>query len=53
MLADEPIVHEATPLHEVAATMLKARLSHIVVTRNGEPVGVVARHDLLKAFVDA
>jgi CBS domain-containing protein len=53
MLTDEPIVEEATPLHEVAAAMLKVKLSHIVVTRDGAPVGVVARHDLLKAFVNA
>ena len=32
--------------------MLKSRLSHIVVTKDEVPVGIVARHDLLKAFID-
>ena len=53
MLTKEPTVVESTPLHEVAATMLKSKLSHIVVTRDEAPVGIVARHDLLKAFVDS
>lgn len=53
MLTEEPTVLESAPLHEVAGTMLKAKLSHLVVTNDGKPVGIIARHDLLKAFVDA
>ncbi len=50
MVTDEPVVTEETELWKVAEVMLKSHLSHVAVLKDGKPVGVVARHDLLRAY---
>ena len=50
MVADEPTVVETTEIWQVADIMLKSRLSHLAVVRDGRTVGVIARHDLLRAY---
>lgn len=41
-------VPESTPVGELVHLMLDKGLKHVPVLRAGKPVGVVARHDLLK-----
>lgn len=39
---------ESTPVGELLHAMVKSGHKHVPVLRDGKPVGVVARHDLLK-----
>ena len=39
------------PVAEAARVMLAEKIHHLLVTRNGEPVGVVSSFDLLRALV--
>ncbi len=41
-------VHETTPVEDVAELMIRHDISRIPVVRDGKPVGIVARHDLLR-----
>lgn len=41
-------VHETTPAEDVADLMIRHDVSRIPVVRDGKPVGIVARHDLLR-----
>lgn len=50
MLKTQPTVTKETPLWQVAEKLLKGHLSHMVVVQDGKPVGVIARHDLLRAY---
>ena len=43
-------VQDDDPLWTVSKTMLESHFSHVVVVRGTEPVGMIARHDLLKVF---
>jgi CBS domain-containing protein len=50
MLESPETISRETPLWEVADTMLRTHLSHLVVVLEGKPIGIVARHDLLRAY---
>jgi CBS domain-containing protein len=50
MVKGEPAATEDMELWQVAELMLKSHLSHIAVLRGGKPVGVIARHDLMRAY---
>ncbi len=50
MQESPPTVAKETPLWEVAETLLKQHLSHLIVVQDGKPIGVIARHDLLRAY---
>ncbi len=50
MLESPPTVTKDTPLWKVAEKLLQTHLSHLVVVQDGKPVGVIARHDLLRAY---
>lgn len=50
MLDSPPTVNRETPLWEVADKLLKSHMSHLVVVQDGKPIGIVARHDLLRAY---
>lgn len=52
MLTDEPHLERDTPVWRVAEMFLKSHLSHLAVLQDGKPIGVVARHDLLRAYVN-
>ncbi len=41
-------VHETTPVEDVADLMMRHDITRIPVVRDGKPVGIVARHDLLR-----
>lgn len=45
-------VGEDDGLEQVLELMLKHRIKHIVVLREGRPVGVLARHDMLRLLRD-
>ncbi|MBI4220329.1 MAG: CBS domain-containing protein [Chloroflexi bacterium] len=50
-MIDNPVeVASSTPLWTVAGIMLREHVSHIAVTENGRPIGVIARHDLVRAL---
>ena len=51
MLLDEPTVTRDTPVWRVAELLMGSHLSHIAVVEDGKPVGVIARHDLLRAYL--
>lgn len=38
------------PVWKVAEMMLHRHVSHVAVTENGRPIGVIARHDLVRAL---
>jgi len=42
------VAQESDEAGEVAHRMLQRKLKHVPVVRDGKPVGMVARHDLLK-----
>lgn len=42
------VVHETTPVEDVAELMIRHDVSRIPVVRDGQPVGIVARHDMLR-----
>jgi CBS domain-containing protein len=50
-----PVVHarEADSVQSVAERMLRHRVRHLPVLRDGFPVGMIARHDLLKVMTRA
>lgn len=41
-------VEEDDSIEQVLEIMLRRRIKHVCVVRDGRPVGVIARHDLLK-----
>jgi CBS domain-containing protein len=44
-------VEEGASLHEVMTEMLRRDINRVPVVRDQKPVGIVARHDLLKVLV--
>lgn len=52
MLESQLTVTKDTPLWQVAESLLKNHLSHLVVAHDGKPIGVIARHDLLRAYAN-
>lgn len=50
MLLSPLTVERQAPLWKVADSLLKNHMSHVIVVHDGKPVGVIARHDLLRAF---
>lgn len=52
MVESQPTVTKDTPLWKVAENLLKSHLSHIVVVQDGKPIGVIARHDLLRVYAN-
>lgn len=50
MFRDPATVRPDAPSWAVADRMLQAHVSHITVVDDGRPVGVIARHDLLKTI---
>lgn len=54
VMTQDPItVAEEAPVGEVIRRMLYRRIHHIPVVRDGVPVGIISRHDLLRMMVDA
>jgi CBS domain-containing protein len=51
MVSGDLVVAPDTPLWQVAELLLVGHLSHIAVVDHGKPVGVIARHDLMRAYV--
>ncbi|MEX0762251.1 MAG: CBS domain-containing protein [Dehalococcoidia bacterium] len=51
-MIEGPTCAPQTQLWEVAERLFKSHLSHIAVVKDDKPVGVIARHDLLKAYFD-
>lgn len=51
MLTDVPTVKREVPLWKVAELLLSGHASHMVVTQDRRPLGVIARHDLLRAYL--
>ena len=45
-------VSEDATVSEVASAMLDSHLHRLLVTRNGEPIGIITTSDLLGLFVD-
>lgn len=43
-------VTEADPVEKAAELMLRHNVKHVPVLRGGQPVGMVAEHDLLRVF---
>lgn len=41
---------EDTPLRELARLMVDRRINRVAIVRRGQVVGIVTRHDILKAF---
>ena len=51
IMIDRPVeLGQGTPLWRVAEIMLREHVSHLAVTEDGRPVGVIARHDLVRAI---
>lgn len=50
MLESPSTVTKETPLWEIAEILLRSHLSHLVVVQGGKPIGIIARHDLLRAY---
>ena len=46
------VVDDDDVIEKVLELMLKRKIKHVCVVRDGRPVGVVARHDLLKMMWD-
>ncbi len=46
------IASEDTPVEEVRERMQDHDVNHVPVLRYGKPIGVISRHDLLRAMVD-
>ena len=51
MISEVITATEETPVAEVAGNMLRYDIEHIPVVRDGVPVGIVSRHDLLRMIV--
>lgn len=52
MSAPVHTVDEEGTLEDVLLTMLRHDIKHVPVVRDGRPVGMVARHDLLKLLLE-
>lgn len=50
MTRDVIVVHEDTPLGEVAALLERRRIKRVPVVRDGKLVGIVSRADILRAL---
>jgi CBS domain-containing protein len=46
------IASEETPVEELREKMQDHDVNHVPVLRHGKPIGVISRHDLLRAMVD-
>lgn len=44
-------VHETTPVEDIAELMVRHDVTRVPVVRDGKPIGIVARHDLLRLLV--
>jgi CBS domain-containing protein len=51
MSTDPVVASEETPVEEVVHQMLYRDINHVPVTRNGMPVGISSRHDLLRMMI--
>jgi CBS domain-containing protein len=51
MTRDVVVAAETDPVREVMARMLNKEVNRIPVVRDGVPIGIVARHDVLKMMV--
>ncbi len=52
MLESPPTVARDTPLWKAAEMLLAKHISHLIVVHDDKPVGVIARHDLLRAYAN-
>ena len=50
--ADGPSGSPDTPIDEIAEMMAISERQHVPIVSGGKPVGIVARHDILRLFVD-
>ena len=48
---DTPTASAETPIIDLSQMMITEKINHVTVLDSGRPVGVVSRHDLLKAFM--
>jgi CBS domain-containing protein len=44
---------ENATLDDVVKTLVERKVHHVIVVREGKPIGVIARHDLLRAMLRA
>ncbi len=51
MKRDAPTAELSTPVNEIAKMMSAHHSQHIPVLQDGKPVGIVARHDILRIFI--
>ena len=42
---------EETPVGEVAAMMNRHEIKHVPIIRDGSPVGIISRHDLMRMLI--
>jgi len=52
MIPNPATVSESMPVWEVSKAMLDSHASHIAVLRDRRVVGVISRHDLMKAYLE-
>ncbi len=52
VMCEEPeTAAEETPVEDVIKLMLRCDINHVPILRDGVPVGVISRHDLLRMMV--
>ncbi len=51
MNEDGPSASPDTPIDEIAEMMAISHCQHVPIVSDGKPVGIVARHDILRLFV--
>ena len=51
MITDVITAAEDTTVDEVAAKMLRHEIEHVPIVRDGSPVGIISRHDLLRILI--
>lgn len=51
MSTDLVVAAEDTPVDDVVRQMLDRDVNHVPVTRDGVPVGIISRHDLLRMMI--
>ena len=52
MATSPATISRQAPLSDVASQLLHEHSGHLVVVENQKPIGVIARHDLLRVYAD-
>jgi CBS domain-containing protein len=51
MITEVITATEETPVVEVAAMMNRHEIKHVPIIRDGSPVGIISRHDLMRMLI--